>query len=70
MCMGVLLAYVSMQHLCAVSAEAKRWCHHLQPEYTQCEPKCGFWALNLGHLEEEAVLLTAETALQALPTVI
>ena len=29
-----------------------------------CEPSCGFWDLNLGPLEEQSVLLTAEPSLQ------
>jgi E3 ubiquitin-protein ligase NEDD4 len=33
-----------------------------------CEPPCGCWELNLGHLEEMPVFLTAEPSLQ-LPNV-
>ena len=29
-----------------------------------CEPPCGCWDLNLGSLEEQSVLLTAEPSLQ------
>jgi hypothetical protein len=29
-----------------------------------CEPPCGCWELNLGSLEEQSVLLTAEPSLQ------
>ena len=29
-----------------------------------CEPPCGCWELNLGPLEEQSVLLTAEPSLQ------
>jgi hypothetical protein len=29
-----------------------------------CEPPCGCWELNLGRLEEQSVLLTAEPSLQ------
>jgi hypothetical protein len=29
-----------------------------------CELPCGFWELNLGPLEEQSVLLTAEPSLQ------
>jgi len=31
-----------------------------------CEPPCGCWELNLGPLEEQSVLLTAEPSLQPL----
>jgi len=31
-----------------------------------CEPPCGFWELNSGPLEEQSVLLTAESSLQPL----
>jgi hypothetical protein len=31
-----------------------------------CEPPCGCWDLNSGPLEEQSVLLTAETSLQPL----
>ena len=30
-----------------------------------CEPPCGCWELNLGPLEEQAVLLTTEPSLQS-----
>ena len=29
-----------------------------------CEPACGCWELNSGHLEEQAMLLSAEPSLQ------
>jgi hypothetical protein len=29
-----------------------------------CEPPCGCWKLNSGHLEEQSVLLTTESSLQ------
>ena len=29
-----------------------------------CEPPCGCWGLNAGPLEEQSVLLTAESSLQ------
>ena len=29
-----------------------------------CEPPCGCWELNSGHLEEQSVLLTSEPSLQ------
>jgi hypothetical protein len=29
-----------------------------------CEPLCGFWELKSGHLEEQSVLLTAESSVQ------
>ena len=31
-----------------------------------CEPPCGGWELNSGHLEEQAMLLTSEPSLQPL----
>jgi hypothetical protein len=31
-----------------------------------CEPPCGCWDLNLGPLDEQPVLLTTETSLQAI----
>ena len=32
-----------------------------------CEPPCGYWELNSGPLEEQAVLLTTEPSLQPQP---
>ena len=29
-----------------------------------CEPACGCWELNSGHLEEQAMLLSTEPSLQ------
>ena len=34
------------------------------PTTDGCEPPCGCWELNLGPLEEQSVLLTAEPSLQ------
>ena len=33
-----------------------------------CEPPCGCWELNSGHLEEQSVLLTTESSLQSKST--
>jgi hypothetical protein len=34
-----------------------------------CEPPCGCWELNSGHLEEQSVLLTTEPSLHLLTTI-
>jgi hypothetical protein len=52
MCIGVLLACMSV-----------RLSDPLLLNYS-CEVRCGCWELNSGPLEEEPVLLTAETFLQ------
>ena len=36
----------------------------IRPHYSGCEPPCGCWELNLGPLEEQSVLLTAEPFFQ------
>jgi hypothetical protein len=36
----------------------------LDPITDGCEPPCGCWELNSGPLEEQSVLLTAESSLQ------
>jgi hypothetical protein len=40
------------------------WKRASDPITDGCEPPCGFWELNLGLLEEQPVLLTAEPSLQ------
>ena len=35
------------------------------PTTDGCEPSCGCWELNSGPLEEQSVLLTAESSLQS-----
>jgi hypothetical protein len=41
----------------------------LYPITDGCEPPCGCWELNSGPLEEQSVLLTAESSLQPSHTI-
>jgi hypothetical protein len=48
-------------HCCSLQTYQQR---ALDPITDGCEPPCGCWELNLGPLEEQSVLLTAEPSLQ------
>lgn len=56
-CLGILLACKSAQCMCLVPMNA------LDPPGARvtggCEPPCRSWELNLDHLEEEPVFLSA-----------
>ena len=49
-----------MSALCTPACQKRA----LDPITDGCEPLCGCWELNLGPLEEQSVLLTAELTLQ------
>ena len=48
-------------HCCCLQTHQKR---ALDPFTNGCEPPCGCWELNSGHLEEQSVLLITEPSLQ------
>jgi hypothetical protein len=66
MCLGVLLACISVYHLCARSPERTEKSIRLPgtgiPE--SHETPCGGWEVNSGLLQEQPVLLTREPSLQ------
>lgn len=59
--MGIFACvYVGAPHAFLVPREARRGCQ-IEPRVTDgCELPCGYWELNLGALEKQLVLLTAE----------
>ena len=65
--MSVLPACMSVSHIraCPVPSEASEG-HQIPGTgvIDGCETPCGCWELNLGPLQEQPVLLTAEPSLQ------
>ena len=62
MCMGVLLACTYVHHMHMVATETEGSIKPTGLGVTDC----GCWELNLGSLQEQPVLLTADSSLQPL----
>jgi hypothetical protein len=59
---GLLIWFIWVDCICLQTHQKKA----PDPITDGCEPPCGCWELNLGPLEEQSVLLTAESSIQHL----
>lgn len=69
MCMGILIPYMSVSHACSTQGDQKRFVGSPETRIMDsCETSCGCWALGLGHLVKQLVLLPPESFLALLFT--